>query len=231
MTKKLEIKDFLSGCKLSIPVVAGYLPLGVGCGVILTGAGLTIFQSVFMSLVVYAGAAQYISGGLILAGASAFSIIITVMIINMRHILYTSTLYPHVRQWSHFKKAIFASEITDEAFGILSSEMAKGEVSYSKALGINITAHSGWVIGVGLGAYLGSFIGDYKVLGLDFALPALFIALLTPKLIGKPHIFAAIISGVISLIFAMYGQVWGIIVASVVGASVGYILSRKYSDA
>ncbi len=231
MSNKFDLKEFLTGCKLSLPIVAGYLPLGIGCGVILTGAGLTLFQSIVMSLLVYAGAGQYIAGGMILAGASAMSITITVMIVNMRHILYTSSLYPHVSDWSPIQKAIFASEITDEAFGVLSSEMSKGYVSRSKASGINITAHAGWVLGVGLGAYLGLFIGDYKDYGLDFALPALFIALLTPKLTSKPHIIAAVVSGVISLVFAAHGHVWGIIVASIVGATVGYVLSKGQGNA
>lgn len=221
------MKNFLNGCKLALPIVAGYIPLGFACGVISAGVGMSIFQVVLMSILVFAGAGQYIAVGMIGAGASASSIIITTLIVNIRHALYNSALYPYVSHWSFLKKSLFAYEITDETFGLHSSILSKGEaVDDAKAFGINISSHLGWVGGNFLGALSGSLLGDSKVLGFDFALPALFIALLLPRLSNKPQISAALVSGVVAIICAVNGvSYWGIIIAAVTGATVGLFMS------
>ena len=94
--KKLYVKykDFVDGIRLFVPIGAGYLPLGFACGIVCAEAGMSVMQIFLMSLLVYAGAGQYIAGGMIAAGASPLSIIITTFIVNSRHILYTSVLYP-----------------------------------------------------------------------------------------------------------------------------------------
>lgn len=222
--------DFLDGCKKALPIVAGYIPLGFACGVISDDVGLSLFQVAIMSLLVFAGAGQYIAAGMIGAGLPAYSIIMTVFIVNLRHLLYTSALYPYVSSWSFLQKAIFSSQITDETFALQSSIFQKNNVSYSRALGVNITSHLGWIIGNIIGAIFGSILDNSSKFGLDFALPALFIALLVPQISNKQTLIVAIISGVLSLLFAVIGYKSLIILASIIAATVGLILvGKKYA--
>ncbi len=219
--------EFLSGSKNALPIVAGYLPLGFACGVISDDVGLSVFQTAIMSLLVFAGAGQYIAASMIGALMPPLSVIMTVLIVNLRHLLYTSALYPHVSSWNFLQKAIFSSQITDETFALQSSLFSKKQISYSMAIGVNITSHLGWIIGNVLGASFGSYIDNSSKYGLDFALPSLFIALLVPQISNRNGLIVAIISGILSLIFALNGNKSLIIIASIIAATVGLIFERK----
>lgn len=227
LMKDSILLDFLSGSKNALPIVAGYLPLGFACGVISDDAGLTVFQTAIMSLLVFAGAGQYIAAGMIGVLMPPLSIIMTVLIVNLRHLLYTSALYPHISSWNFLQKAIFSFQITDETFALQSSLFRKKKVSYSMAIGVNITSHLGWIIGNVLGAIFGSYIDNSSKFGLDFALPSLFIALLVPQIVNKTGLIVAIVSGILSLIFALTGNKSLIILAAVIAATVGLIFEKK----
>lgn len=234
----LTIKGFLEGSRLSLPIVAGYMPLGFAAGIVCANAGMTTFQVVIMSLLVFAGAAQYIAGGMIAVGASPLSIIITTFIVNSRHILYTSVLYPYISKWSFLKQSFFAYQVTDEVFALQSSYMPKNGVKTDVAFGINMTSHFAWIFGNGLGSFFSEFIADSAKYGLDFTLYALFIALVMPKIknenlkkyikINIDHLFAFIVGGIVSVIFAyLHFPYIGIVIGGLVGAFVGYFILGK----
>lgn len=224
-------KDFLHGCRLALPIGAGYIPLGFACGVVCSDAGMTVFQCALMSLLVYAGAGQYIAGGMIASGASPLSIIITIFIVNGRHILYTSALYPYIAKWSIFKQSVFAAQITDEVFAMQSAVMSKNDVSAETAFGINMLSHFAWIGGNILGAFSSGFLPDSEKFGLDFTLYALFIALILPRITDKAQIAAALASGVAAVIFALHDMAYiGVVIGAVAGASIGYFLQRRFKD-
>ena len=187
--KKLYVKykDFVDGIRLFVPIGAGYLPLGFACGIVCAEAGMSVMQIFLMSLLVYAGAGQYIAGGMIAAGASPLSIIITTFIVNSRHILYTSVLYPYISKWSFLKQSLFAAQITDEVFAMHSSFMSRNNVSTVTAFTLNIFSHSSWVISNTIGGISASLIPDSSKFGLDFTLYALFIALILPRLVNTAN--------------------------------------------
>ncbi len=222
-----NVKEFLLGGKKALPIVAGYLPLGFACGVIADNVGLSAFQIGIMSLLVFAGAAQYIAIGMIGANMPALSIILTVLIVNLRHLLYTSALYPYVSSWSFIQKAIFSFQITDETFALQSSTLSGEKISYAKSLGINCISHFGWIFGSVLGGLFGSIFENSEKFGLDFALIGLFIALLTPQLTNKPRLITAIIAGGLSLIFAVFGYKSLMILAAIISSFIGLYLTRK----
>ncbi len=223
----LDFKGFMKGARAALPIVAGYLPLGFACGVIADGAGMTVFQAGLMSALVFAGAAQYIAVGMIGAFMPPISVITTVFIVNLRHLLYTSALYPYVSSWSPLRKALFAFQITDETFAVQSSLLSKGGVGYSAAMGVNMISHGGWIAGNVLGALFGSVMENSGAFGFDFALPALFIALLAPQLTDRPRLFAAVTSGVLSLVFAASGFGGLVILAAVAGAGAGVFMTGR----
>lgn len=229
MVNKSEwnIKDFMEGLKLSLPIVAGYIPLGFGSGIVCAEAGMNPFEIFLMSFLVYAGAGQYIAGGMILSGATPLSIIITTMLVNSRHILYTSVLYPYLANWSFLRQSLFAFQVTDEAFAVHSITMPK-EVNTSSSFAINIASHSSWIISNVIGGISIAFIGDTSKFGLDFTLYALFIALILPRLISIPQSIAFITGGIVALIFSINNMVYaGIVVGGLVGAFAGYYMNVR----
>lgn len=223
-----KYKDFLDGIRLFLPIGAGYLPLGFACGIVCAEAGMSVMQIFIMSLLVYAGAGQYIAGGMIAAGASPLSIIITTFIVNSRHILYTSVLYPYISKWSFFKQSLFATQITDEVFAMHSSYMNKNNANTVTAFTLNIFSHSSWIISNTIGGISASLIPDSSKFGLDFTLYALFIALILPRLVNAAQGVALITGGIIATIFALFDMVYiGIIAGAVAGAFAGYYTGRR----
>ena len=223
-----KYKDFLDGIRLFLPIGAGYLPLGFACGIVCAEAGMSVIQIFIMSLLVYAGAGQYIAGGMIAAGATPLSIIITTFIVNSRHILYTSVLYPYISKWSFFKQSLFATQITDEVFAMHSSYMNKNSANTVTAFTVNIFSHSSWIISNTIGGISASLILDSSKFGLDFTLYALFIALILPRLVNAAQGVALITGGIIATIFALFDMVYiGIITGAVAGAFAGYYTGRR----
>ena len=232
--KKLYVKykDFVDGIRLFVPIGAGYLPLGFACGIVCAEAGMSVMQIFLMSLLVYAGAGQYIAGGMIAAGASPLSIIITTFIFNSRHILYTSVLYPYISKWSFLKQSLFAAQITDEVFAMHSSFMSRNNVSTVTAFTLNIFSHSSWVISNTIGGISASLIPDSSKFGLDFTLYALFIALILPRLVNTAQFAALITGGIAATAFALFDMVYiGVVAGAVAGAFAGYYTGRMMNYA
>lgn len=237
--EELNKGNFLKGSKYSLVIGAGYIPLGIACGIVCSDAGLTVFQIGIMSLLVFAGAGQYIAGAMIAGGASPLSIIFTTFIVNSRHILYTSVLYPYVSRWSFFKQCLFASEITDEVFAMHTNTMNKNGAEIRTAFGINVFSHSAWILGCVLGAVLSSWIPENSKIGIDFTLYALFAALIIPKIkiktpkgikIDYYHLTASITGGLTACIFALFDMLYiGTAAGGILGAFAGIFLKRRFS--
>lgn len=224
----LNIKDIFEGMKMALPIMAGYVPLGFACGIVCAQAGMNVFQIFLMSILVYAGAGQYIAGAMIIAGATPLSIIITTLIVNSRHVLYTSVLYPYVAGWSFLKQSLFAFQITDEVFAVHSTSMAKNQSNTVISFSINIFSHLSWITSNVLGGISSSLIPDTTKFGLDFTLYALFIALILPKLINIPQALAFITGGVTALCFLLIDMKYeGIIIGALIGAFAGYFMNMR----
>lgn len=224
----LNIKDIFEGIKMALPIMAGYVPLGFACGIVCAQAGMNVFQIFLMSALVYAGAGQYIAGAMLSAGATPLSIIITTLIVNSRHILYTSVLYPYVAGWSFLKQSLFAFQITDEAFAVHSTSMAKNQSNTVISFSVNIFSHFSWITSNVLGGISASLIPDATKFGLDFTLCALFIALILPKLINIPQVLAFITGGVTALCFLLIDMKYeGIIIGALIGAFAGYFMNMR----
>ena len=164
-------------------------------------------------------------------GASVFSIVFTTLVVNLRHVLMSAAVAPWFAPFTRIQQFIIGWGLTDEVFATHSMAMAKGEEARLPSVyAVNFTAHSGWVLGTFIGAVAGDFLPDPKLFGLDYALPAMFLALLVPQC--KDHVYtaAAILSALLSVILALCGiGRWNVIVASVVTSTLG-ALFLTYRD-
>ncbi|PKO15811.1 MAG: branched-chain amino acid ABC transporter permease [Chloroflexi bacterium HGW-Chloroflexi-10] len=206
----------------ALPVVMGYIPIGFAYGVLAVNAGLTLFQTVLMSFIVYAGSSQFIAVGMFAQAALPGSIIMTTLIVNLRHMLMSAALAPHLSRWKNSQVAAFCYELTDETFGVHSLRFERGENQPGTTLLINLTCQLSWVLGSFLGGAAGNLIQDVRPLALDYALPAMFIALLLLQIRKPLQVGIAIFSGLFSMILWVIGFTdWNVIVATVIGAAIG----------
>ena len=212
----------LSAFKQALPIVLGYLPVGFAYGVLARKSGISIDNTVIMSLIVFAGSAQFIAVGLIASGASALSVIITTFIVNLRHMLMSAALSPYLKKWSKLEIAGFTFQLTDESFAVHSTRFADGDNHKGETFLINSIAQAAWVGGTVLGIFSSTLINDVKPMGLDYALPAMFIALLIFQIKDKSHVIVGLITGLLSTALALGGAgQWNVIIATLIGATLG----------
>jgi 4-azaleucine resistance transporter AzlC len=207
--------------------VLGYVPIGFAYGILAQKAGLSTFSTLLMSLLVYAGSSQLIAVGLFAAGTSAWSIIVTTFVVNLRHLLMSAAVSPYLKRWRQPELAAFAYQLTDETFAVHSARFASGTVDKAEAFTINVTAQVAWILGGWLGTVAGQLVTDVKSLALDYALPALFVALLICQIKDRVQIGVALLAGAMAVGLSLAGLDQGyVIVATLVGATCGVILEE-----
>jgi len=193
--------------------------------------GLSLLDAAAMSLLVYAGSAQLAALSMLEAGAAALSIIGTTFMINLRHLLMSSALSPHLGNFKKQLQVLFAYQLTDETFVLHSYYFRKQEISSgAELLATNMGAHLAWVLSSVLGYLAGTFMEAEGLAGLEYALPAMFIALLVMQIKEKVYVVvaavAALVSGLINIYFP--GNV-NVLAGAIVAASVGtgWVLWKK----
>ncbi|MBU2511758.1 AzlC family ABC transporter permease [bacterium] len=220
-------KNVLQGFIVSMPVVVGYIPIGFAFGVLAKKVGLSSMNAVFMSIIVFAGSSQLIAIGLLVAGASALSIIIATFIVNLRHLLMTAALSPYLKRWRALALTLFSYQITDETFAIHAERFSSGDTNKTAAFTINIVSQLSWITGTVLGIATSGFIKDVKPFALDYALIAMFIGLLVFQIKSKTQILVAILSGCVSILLYLAGiDQWNIILATLLSATFGILVEK-----
>ena len=176
-----------------------------------------------MSVMVYAGSAQLIAVAMFAAGLSPAAIVITTLVVNLRHVLMTAALSQHVRSWPKWQLALFSYEVTDESFApALRPLRAWGPGARRSPFSSTPSPTVSWVLASFVGYLSGAAIPDVKPLGLDFALPAMFIALLAMQVRNGLHVFVAGFTGLASIALMQSGaDRWSVIIATIIGATVG----------
>ena len=232
---KAEMGGWLRGVSRALPITLGYIPIGFAYGVLAQKAGLSAFNTLAMSIFVYAGSSQLIAVGLFAAGAAPFSIILTTLIVNLRHLLMASALAPYLSRWRKLQLGVFAYEITDESFALHAVEFPRAAAlpppdrgpQPAESLALNMTAQLSWVFGSWLGLVAGGLISDVQILALDYALPAMFIALLMMQLKDRVQLAVALVTGLMAVVFLLSGlDQWYVIAATLIGATLGVMVEQ-----
>ncbi|MBI9078961.1 MAG: AzlC family ABC transporter permease [Pseudodesulfovibrio sp.] len=217
-----SLHSWASAFRQVSPIILGYLPVGAAFGVLANKAGLSMCNTVLMSCIVYAGSAQLIAVAMFATGMPPLSIVATTFVVNLRHMLMSAALTPSLKSWKKWHLALFAFEITDESFALHSTRFGRDDKSQSVSFLINCMAHISWVIASWLGFLAGETIPDVEPLGIDYALPAMFIALLAMQVKNGLHVFVAGFTGLASIVLIQTGaDQWSVIIATVLGATFG----------
>jgi 4-azaleucine resistance transporter AzlC len=170
---------FFTGVRDCYPVLLGYIPVGLAFGVVARTSGLSVAEVGLMSLLLYAGSAQFILVGLFTAGASVIATTVTVALVNIRHLLYSAALAPRLNRAPLWQNALVGAQLTDETFAFATGRLSPGEkADHAWIFGVQMIANLTWISSTMVGARLGQAIGNVSAFGLDYALTASFAALL-----------------------------------------------------
>lgn len=213
------------GAAAAWPIILGYIPIGLALGVLARQAGFSPLDIGLMSIFVFAGSAQFIAVAMISQGATPTALILTTLIVNFRHLLMSSSLAIHLRGTSRKFQCLFGYGITDESFAVNTIRF-RGAWDPWRALALNQIANTTWILATVSGALAGSLI-PAGAFGIDFALPAMFIALLVMQLQNRIQVFTAIVAlGVSTLCYLFFPGDSYALIAAVSAASCGYLLQR-----
>jgi 4-azaleucine resistance transporter AzlC len=208
------------------PLWLGVAPFGVAYAIVARAGGLSPLQTQALSLLVFAGSAQFSAAGLFGRGAGGLEIVFTTFILNVRHVLYGLVLSRSLRlPWRRRLPAAFL--LTDEAFGVVA---ASRERSYPYLMGTELSLFVAWNLATAAGIALGAAIPDPVELGVDLVFPLAFLALLVPLVRTRIELSVAVTAGAASWLVSRVepGGV-PILVASLVGAALGAALTRGQS--
>ncbi|MBQ2757727.1 MAG: AzlC family ABC transporter permease [Clostridia bacterium] len=160
----------------TVPVLIGYLFLGIGFGVILYEAGYGLPWALGMSVFIYSGSMQYLAVDLLASGASLVTAALTTLMVNARHLFYGISVIDLYRPLKKSKPYMLFA-LTDENYSIICGRSAPRDVDrYSYYFFVTLFNHSYWIVGSALGSLLGSLI-PFNTEGIDFALTALFVTI------------------------------------------------------
>jgi 4-azaleucine resistance transporter AzlC len=223
----MDDHQFREGAKAALPIVLGYLPVGMAFGILARKAGLTPLEVALMSLFVYAGASQFLAIEMILKGMVWFPIVLTTFFINLRHLLMSSTISLYFNKSPLRTIGPLSAQLTDESFAVAMSDTSKIENRHEYLFGLQMTSHLAWVSGSVGGAFFGSLIKSSGY-GLPFALPGLFICLLVFQIRSAHHFWMMIVAAGSSLFFkwAIPGN-WYILLAALLTSGIGVIVKPE----
>lgn len=187
----------------TLPVMAGYLILGFGFGIIMNANGYSISLAAAMSVLIYAGSMQYVAIGLMTGGASLITTALTTLMVNIRHLFYGISMLDKYRNAGKPKPyLIFA--LTDETYSLVCTDLPEiaPELKTRYRLLVSGMNHLYWIIGSVGGAVAGTLI-QFNSQGIDFALTALFLTVFTEQwLSSKKHgpALSGVAASVVSLL-------------------------------
>jgi predicted branched-subunit amino acid permease len=219
----------LRGARDVSPLLLGVIPFGLICGAACVAAGMPEWGAVGLSLIVFAGASQLATIQLMAEQASVAVVILTGLVVNLRMLMYSASLAPHLAGTGPLARSAGAYLLTDQAYAVSISRLSApggGAVNpFAYYVGSGLVMWAGFNTCTALGAYLGAFIP--AAWSLDFSIPLTFIALVIPAVRDRPALIAAVAAGATACLAARLPFNLGLILASATGIAAGYLAERR----
>lgn len=183
----------------TVPVMAGYLVLGMGFGILLKVNGYGVLWALAMSVFIYAGSMQYVGISLIASGASFLSVALTTLMVNARHLFYGISMIEKYKG-AGVRKAYLMHALTDETYSLVcTGDVPEGFDAKKYYMTISFFDHMYWIIGSVVGSLLGSII-TFDTAGIDFSMTALFVTVFVEQWLTTKEHRPALIGGVASVV-------------------------------
>jgi len=222
------------GFRAGVPFLLVVMPFGLLFGVVATEAGLTTFQTMAFSAVVFAGASQFAALQLMVDNAPILIVIATALAVNLRMAMYSASLAVWMGKAPFWQRALVAYVNVDQSYAVSVNKFEdEPHLTLSQRIGFFFGAVTPvcpmWVVATALGIWLGEGIPDW--MALDFAVPICFLAIIAPMLRSLAHVLSAVTSIVLALLLAGLPYNLGLLAAAIVAMAVGalaeLILQRR----
>ncbi len=231
-TKPIDSNPWLLGIKDALPLMGGYVSVAVSFGVIALQSGFSVFETIAISVLIYAGASQFLFVAMVASGAPIWLVITLTLLINARHLVYGPNLAPHLTKSPWW--IVLLHGLTDQIYAIADTRLP--QLTQQQRLpwftGASLIAWLSWIGGTALGAIMGGqLISQWPLLGsvLPFALPALFLVLLAPRFNSWAWSVTLIVATLIALTLKLTGFANAAIpVAAVCATALFYVVQKPH---
>lgn len=218
----------LSAFKAALPIVIGYVALGIPCGILCAAAGLDIWMVILMSVFFYSGSGQYMIPNLFLAGSSPLAICASVALVSSRQTLYGSALVPFLQGVPRRLAVLCASNVTDESFGVNIERFHLGNWRPSEAFLVNCFSQLSWIASNVIGVLLAGVLSIGTAIA-SFAMTSLFLCLMLIQKRTRDNVVAGIgaVLGVIACkLVGLSGP--AILIGALIGIACGMVAGRRH---
>ena len=219
--------EFLDGIRAQLPLLLGVAPFGTAYGAYAIDSGVPADVTQAMSAVVFAGASQFVAVQLIATGVPGVMIVLAVLLVNVRHLLYSASLAPHLEHASAPWRWLLAYLLTDEAYATAIGRFERRtSTPYQHwfLFGSGVALWLTWQVTTSAGILLGTAVPESW--SLDFALPLTFVALLVPVLTSRAALAAGAVAGIVATAGFDWPYALGLVSAMLVGLAGGLIAGR-----
>jgi 4-azaleucine resistance transporter AzlC len=210
-------------------MLLGAAPFGIIFGTLAGPSGLSPAGALAMSLCVFAGSSQFIALTLIASGSGLAVILLTTLVVNLRHALYSATLLPHVAGLRQRWRIPLAFWLTDETFAVVHRHYLKADGSPFKHwyyLGSCLAMYINWNLWTLSGILLGRSLPRLEHMGLEFAMAATFTGIVVPLLRNRPMVAAALGAAAVALAAHALPYKLGLMLAALAGGVIGLVLEE-----
>jgi 4-azaleucine resistance transporter AzlC len=215
----------LAGARQAIPLAASVFLVGTVFGVLARHAGLTLLETFSMSALVFAGASQFVAIGLWTLPIPIAPIILTTLVVNLRHILLGAALRPWFRDLSSLRVYGSVFFMVDESWALTMRQVRAGARDRAFLIGAGSLMYGSWCAATATGYIAGAAIGDLSRWGLDFAITAVFTALLIGMWREWSDIWPWLVSAVVAIAtWRLLPGTWYILCGSLAGIVTGAVL-------
>ncbi|MGN8896769.1 AzlC family ABC transporter permease [Flavonifractor sp. HCP28S3_F3] len=205
----MDRKALAAAFPVTVPVLMGYLAIGMAFGFMLQAIGYNFIWAFFMSLTIYAGSGQYLGVSLLAAAASLGTVALMTLLINFRHLVYGLSMLEKFRGMG-WRKFYMIFSLTDETYALLSSAQAPVGVDPKNFyFSIALLDQSYWILGSVIGAVAGEIL-PISTEGIDFAMTALFVVIAVDQWKAYQKHLPAFIGGIVTIVcLLILGQIFG----------------------
>ena len=229
--------EFLAGVRGQLPLLVGVVPFGLIYGALAVQLHVPPSIAQAMSSIIFAGSSQFIAAPLIAAAAPGLVLVLTVLVVNLRHALYSASIAPYLESLHPLWKLLLAYLLTDEAYavGIIhyaanGGAIAEGvgshrDLGHWYLLGTGLTLWASWQVSTAVGIFIGAQVPPNW--SLDFALPLTFIAIVVPMLKHRAYVIAALVAGGAGALTIGWPYKLGLILSALLGIAAGMTANRR----
>lgn len=217
--------DFLFGARDTLPMIIGAIPFGILFGALATSVGLSVFETMAMSLFVFAGSSQFVAATLIGQGVGVAVIVTTTFFVNLRHALYSASLGPYFKGLKQKWLLPLGFLLTDETYAVVIKRVNESpdKDHHWYSLGSAVAMYINWQLCTAIGITAGNALENLSDWGLEFAMIVTFIGIVVPLITRFPMLVAALVAIAVGLLARDMAHNLGLIVASVAGVTAGYL--------